>query len=247
MRCALITGTSRGLGAALAADLVARGWRVMGCARGPAPAGLAAPGYAHLRVDLADLEAVRATFDAARPELAPLADAERAALVHNAAVMAIDPIPELGLERTLEALALNVAVPLWLTGWFLRSTSPGADVRVVEISSGAALRPYPGWPVYCASKAALRMAGQVLAEEAGAVESLRGRRIAVLSYAPHVVATGMQAEIRATAAERFPRRARFVELHETGALVAPEAPAADLAARLEADAPEGYAEARFTP
>ena len=247
MRCALITGTSRGLGAALAAELLARGWCVVGCARGPAPAALAGPMYAHLRVDLADPRAVRATFDAARPELAPLAQAERAALVHNAAVMAIDPVPELDLDRTLEALVLNVAVPLWLTGWFLRATTAGADLRIVEVSSGAALRPYPGWPVYCAAKAALRMACQVLAEEAGEVESLQGRRIAVLSYAPHVVATAMQEEIRAAGDERFPRRARFVEMHATGALVPPEAPAADLAARLEADAPERYAEARFTP
>jgi NAD(P)-dependent dehydrogenase (short-subunit alcohol dehydrogenase family) len=178
MKFALVTGTSRGIGAALARDLCGRGWRVVGCARGAAPAQLAAlAGYAHLRVDLGDRAAVRRAFDergaAPGSAFAPVADAERAALVHNAAVVGTAAVHAVDLDAACDALVLNVAVPIWLTGWFLRTASATADLRVVEISSGAATSAYPGWPLYCASKAALRMAGEVLAVEAREVAALR--------------------------------------------------------------------------
>jgi NAD(P)-dependent dehydrogenase (short-subunit alcohol dehydrogenase family) len=246
MKFALVTGTSRGIGAALAGALLERGWRVTGCARGGPPAELAgADGYAHLAVDLTDREAVRAAFDPGAPELVGLETAERAAIVHNAAVVATAPVHALDLDEACDAFTLNVAVPLWLTGWFLRATGPKADVRVVEVSSGAATSAYPGWPVYCASKAALRMAGEVLAVEAREVPALEGRRVAVLSYAPGVVATAMQRDIRAASPSLFPRHQRFVEMHEQGRLVPPEAPAGDLAERLDAERWEPYVEARY--
>ena len=247
-RFAVVTGTSRGLGAAIAAALLGRGWRVTGCARGAAPEALAgAQGYAHLEVDLADRDATRAAFDPARPELAPLARADRVALVHNAAVLATAPIHALELDVAVDAFAVNAAVPLWLSGLVLRGTARDADVRIVEISSGAATSPYPGWSLYCATKAALSMAGRVLAAEAREVEALSGRRISVLSYAPHVVATAMQAEIRAQDAADFPRVERFHRLHAEGGLVPPEAPAEDLAARLDAAAMAPYEAARYEP
>jgi hypothetical protein len=69
--------------------------------------------------------------------------------------------------------------------------------------------------------------------------------LSVLSYAPGVVATEMQADIRAADPALFPRRRRFVELHANGDLVAPELPAADLAARLDGAAGEPYEAVRF--
>ncbi|MEM7307778.1 MAG: SDR family NAD(P)-dependent oxidoreductase [Planctomycetota bacterium] len=248
MKFALITGTSRGIGVALAEALLERGWRVTGCARGPAPESLQREGYAHFEVDLSDRDATVAAFDPERPELADLARAERPALVHNAAVLGTDPISGLELGGVVDALTVNVATPLWLTGWFLRHTAPAAELRVVEVSSGAAKSAYPGWSVYCASKAALLRMGEVLAVEAQEVEELRGRRLAVLSYAPHVVATDMQAEIRATGAARFPRHQRFLDLHANGELVPAEAPAGDLARKIDDEAPwPDYEVTRYEP
>jgi len=57
-RLALVTGTSAGLGLAIARALLARGWAVLGVARRPAPLSHAA--YRHQRLDLADLAAVEA-------------------------------------------------------------------------------------------------------------------------------------------------------------------------------------------
>jgi NAD(P)-dependent dehydrogenase (short-subunit alcohol dehydrogenase family) len=159
--------------------------------------------------------------------------------------VATAPVHAVDLDAACDVFAINAAVPIWLTGWFLRATSRDADVRIVEISSGAATSAYPGWPLYCASKAALRMAGEVLAVEAREVAALQGRRVGVLSYAPGVVATAMQRDIRAVDPALFPRHQRFVELHEHGDLAAPEAPATDLAQRLEAAAWEPYEVARL--
>lgn len=82
------------------------------------------------------------------------------------------------------------------------------------ISSGAARTPYPGWSSYCAAKAA----GDQWARVVGAEQEERGGRIRVMSVAPGVVDTDMQASIRAMPADRFPQVARFHALHDGGQL-----------------------------
>ena len=113
--------------------------------------------------------------------------------------------------------------------------------------SGAAVNPYPGWAAYCAGKAALRMAGQVLGLEAAEVPALAGRDLAVVAYPPHVVATAMQEAIRATSPEQFPRRQKFALLHESGALVTPDGPAAEIAELLGSDGLPPFSERRYEP
>ena len=225
---ALVTGSSRGIGAATCRALASRGWNVLGLARGPAPDGAPEGGYEHARLDLADLAALERW---ARDELAPrLAGVRRVALVNNAALLApVGPATELALDELHRHVTVNLTAPIWLAGFVVAHAPPSAPVRVVNLSSGAATRAYPGWSAYCSSKAGLAMAGEVLAAEVEAHPALAGRDLAVVTYAPHVVATAMQAELRAQSERAFPMRGRFVELAETGALVAPEGPAEEIA------------------
>lgn len=130
-------------------------------------------------------------------------------------------------------LLLNVAAPVLLHGWLLRAAATTARVRIIDVSSGATTKPYPGWASYCASKAALDMAGQVLAAEIDEVPAHAGRDVAVVSFAPGVVATEMQVRLRQADPADFPRRDRFVALQEDGALLEPEAPATEIAALLD--------------
>jgi benzil reductase ((S)-benzoin forming) len=241
---ALVTGTSRGLGTAVAHAFLAEGWRVHGVSRTPAPTALAASeGYVHHVQDLTDARAVEEWFTgsfvraAGRPR--------RLALVNNAGRLA----PLRGIHATharewVQSLTLNVAVPAWLMGACAQEF-PEATLRIVNISSGAATSPYPGWGAYCAGKAALRIAGQVFAAEVEELPALAGRDARVVDYAPGVVATAMQAEIRSAELAHFPRRARFEALHTEGQLVDPARPAREVLRLIEDAGRPRYEELRF--
>lgn len=88
---------------------------------------------------------------------------------------------------------------------------PAAEKRILHVSSGAARNAYPGWSVYCATKAALDHHAR-----ATVLDAAPGLRIC--SLAPGVIDTDMQAEIRATSLDRFPIRERFEALKREGQL-----------------------------
>ena len=150
MKKAIVTGHTRGLGAAVAAELQARGIAVLGLARGRS----AQAGIEQIDLDLADAAALQAWLagDALR---AYLADARDAFLVNNAGVVTpVGPLAAQDPADVLRAVTLNVAAPLALAAAFVRA-APQAARRVLHVSSGAARNAYPGWAVYCATKAAL--------------------------------------------------------------------------------------------
>jgi benzil reductase ((S)-benzoin forming) len=179
--------------------------------------------------------------------LAPrVAAAPRVALVNNAGTLdPIGPASRLSLADLDAHLRLNLTTPTWLAGFVLRHASRTTPVRVVNLSSGAATQPYPGWSAYCAGKAGLQMSGEVLAAEQEAYGA--SGDLAVVSYAPHVVATAMQAQLRATEEAVFPLRQRFVDLHEGGELVDASGPAAEIADLCAADGLPAHTTARFAP
>lgn len=212
----LITGHSHGLGAALAAAWLQHGARVIGLARSN-NAALAAnhPGQLHeTAIDLADPPAVLAytRSDAFR---SICQEADTLWLFNNAGTVA--PSAPLGAQvddDITHALNLNITAPLLLAN---ATVAHARDrERIVHISSGAARKPYPGWSIYGASKAALdRHAADAAAEG-----------VRIVSLAPGVVDTAMQAGMRADPA--FPLRAQFAALHADGKLQS----AADTAAKI---------------
>jgi NAD(P)-dependent dehydrogenase (short-subunit alcohol dehydrogenase family) len=243
---ALVTGTSSGIGAALAPALLERGWTVIGLARRAADFGH--PAYRHIVLDLADLDALGKT---AGRELEPLlaeGRRSRVALVNNAALSG----QSRGLEYTepeslRELMAVNTVAPIFLMGFVTRVTPPSVPLRIVNISSGAAVRAFPGLGDYCASKAALRMAGMALAEELVSDQRPGGRRedAAVLSYEPGVVDTPMQTAARSHSAEEFPWVQPFKEFAAQGMLAPPEAVIGEIVDFVEGDGAETFVERRF--
>jgi benzil reductase ((S)-benzoin forming) len=234
-RLALVTGTSSGIGAALARELLRREWQVVGIAR--RTAAIADERYRHLALDLSDVPAGSATIE--RELGARLAERgwQRVALVNNAAAAPAGRVQNLDADELERACAVNVVMPLWLMGFAVRRKPAQAELRIVNVSSGAAQRPFPGLAAYCSSKAALRMAGMTLAAEAeGAVS--------VLSYEPGVVDTQMQLAARSRPLEEFPWGETFRRFHAEGRLVAPELPAADIVEFLESPNAEGFQERR---
>lgn len=232
-RLALVTGTSTGIGAAVARELMQRGWQVVGVARRGAQ--LDAPNYRHLALDLADVPAASAVIEREFGAILAAGAWERIGLVNNAAVAPAGRARTLDAADLLHAFAVNTVMPVWLIGFVLKHRPRSALIRTVNLSSGAAIRAIPGMTAYCSSKAALRMAGMVAASEDDA-------DLAILSYGPGTVDTDMQLAARSAPLEEFPSAAMFRQFHAEGRLAAPELPAADIANFLEADSAERFAE-----
>jgi NAD(P)-dependent dehydrogenase (short-subunit alcohol dehydrogenase family) len=164
-RTALITGSSRGLGLALATALNARGWRLVLDARDGARLRAAVDGLPspHLVTavpgDVTDPRHRSALADAVGPRLD--------LLVNNASDLGPSPLPPLADLDPAElhrVLGVNVVAPLAL----FQAVVPAlltAGGRVFDISSDAAVEPYAGWGGYGASKAALDQLTAVLAVE----------------------------------------------------------------------------------
>lgn len=224
---AIVTGHSRGLGAGIAAALLRRGAAVLGVARG-GNAALVAQGMQQATLDLADPQALAAWLD--QGALARfLAGATRAVLVNNAGVVTpVGPPGRQGAAALAQAVAINVTAPLQLADAFVAATAGCPDRRIAHVSSGAGRSPYAGWSAYCATKAALDMHAQAVAQDA-----VPGLRIA--SVAPGVIDTAMQAHIRGVEQRDFPALARFVALQRDGGLAAADETGARLADYLLGD------------
>ena len=212
---AIVTGHTKGLGAALASDLLARDIPVLGLARTfSQEMADRCPGLlSQIEIDLGDPAALSAWL-AGSALRHYLGGVTTILLINNAGT--VQPVGSLSDQHPAEvarAISLNVAAPMMLSGAVV-AASTGAERRILHISSGAGRNAYPGWSVYCATKAALDQHARAVA-----LDALPGVRIC--SLAPGVIDTEMQAEIRATPAERFPLRERFVELQRAGELSSP--------------------------
>src|ERR1700761_2213334 len=162
-RVAVITGASRGLGLALARELAARGWRLVIDARGAGDLERAA-------AELGELTEVRALAGDICDSWHQAALVEAAGeridlLVNNAGILGPSPQPALAdypLSVLESVFRVNVLAPLGLVQLALGRMKRGI---VINISSDAAVEPYPGWGGYGSSKAALEQLGAVLAVE----------------------------------------------------------------------------------
>ncbi|MGZ8287793.1 MAG: SDR family oxidoreductase [Telluria sp.] len=213
---AIVTGHTKGLGEALASDLLARDIPVLGLARTFSEEMAArCPGLLlQIEIDLSDSAAVSRWINGGDLRRY-LGGATAVLLINNAGmVQPVGALTDQDPQVIAHAVALNVAAPLMLSAAVVAASPPGADKRILHVSSGAGRSAYPGWSIYCATKAALDQHAR-----AAALDAVAGVRIC--SLAPGVIDTAMQEEIRATPAERFPMRDRFVELQRAGELSSP--------------------------
>jgi 3-oxoacyl-[acyl-carrier protein] reductase len=191
-RSVLVTGSSRGIGRAIAAAFAAAGDRVAVHHRDSPDlaahvlASLPGDGHVVVQADLADPAAVREMVDAAAGQLGGLD-----VLVNNAANFTAHPVTETTYEQWQAAWAGTIGVNLigaanvtWCAVQHMIAAGGG---RIVNVSSRGAFRGEPGQPAYGASKAGLNAMGQSLAV------ALAPHNITVAAVAPGFVQTDMAA------------------------------------------------------
>ncbi len=224
-----ISGASSGIGLALARSVPFEA-RVIDLSR------RGAAGFEHVACDLSAPEGWRAAAESFERELSGFAG-ERVVFVHCAGT--IEPIGyagEVDADSYRRNVMLNSAAPQVLGDAFLRAArGTAAACQLVMISSGAARSAYEGWTSYGAGKAAVDQ----WVRTAGAEQAHRGGRCRIVAVAPGVVETAMQEQIRKTSAGDFHELEKFIELHEGGALRAPEDAAREIWRLLERDLENG--------
>jgi benzil reductase ((S)-benzoin forming) len=211
----IVTGTNRGIGKGLADEIVRRGHLLFSVSRGPETHQGA---RRHYMCDLRDVDASRRVMVQIMRDV-PHASCRETVLVNNAGVL--EPLGFLenhAPDAIADAVGVNLTAVAILMSLFIRESSawPGSR-RIINISSGAASHSYPGWSIYCATKAALNMLTQCAAAE----QRERPNGVCVVAVAPGVVDTRMQTLIRNAAESDFPSRPRFVKMKEEGRLADP--------------------------
>lgn len=212
----VVTGASRGLGRAIAEQLLAPDHQVLGISRQAPPASA---GLEQWACDLAEpgpvAERLRQwlrTFDAA--------GYASATLINNAAILPA-PSPLRDAEPAIIPTAVRVGLeaPLLLTAAFLDATRGWrVPKRVLHISSGLGRRAMTGAAIYCAIKAGIDHLARAQALE----EQELGTGVRITSLGPGVIDTDMQAQLRAADPVGFPERDTWVRAKQQGNLDTPE-------------------------
>ncbi|TPE44641.1 SDR family NAD(P)-dependent oxidoreductase [Pontibacter mangrovi] len=216
MNIYIITGASKGIGKALAEELLKdENNRVVGVSRS---CSIKHPNYRHQPLDFSDIPAVEHNL---QKIFLPYPDAEKLVLVNNAGVLGdIGYVGErMPNERFEFVFDVNVIVPAMLMNTFLEVyREQQAQKVVVNISSGAGKRPVDGWASYCASKAAIDMLSQTVQLE----QDMRGTGVKIFALSPGVVDTYMQGQIRESDVSRFSTVEKFRRYKANNELASPE-------------------------
>jgi NAD(P)-dependent dehydrogenase (short-subunit alcohol dehydrogenase family) len=234
MQLAILTGASRGLGLALAEQLLDQNCTLLALSRRP---NAALDAYAVARGAKLEQWAVDVTTSEVVPRLEAwlrqfASDAfERAVLINNAGVVGrVGPVDRMDPAILADVLRVDLEAPAVISAAFLRATRAwSTERRILNVSSGAGRAAVTGWAAYCAAKAGLDHLSRVMALD----EARQPNPAKIVSLAPGIIDTDMQAEVRASDGSEFPDLARFKEFKATGQLVAPKDAAARLLAFLD--------------
>jgi NAD(P)-dependent dehydrogenase (short-subunit alcohol dehydrogenase family) len=215
----ILTGASRGLGRGLAELLLQPGQHLLTISRTPCDL-VAPPGAEHVAwsQDLADSVSAAARLESWLATQVP-AQLASATIIHNAGVLSrLAPLAANGALELAQALRVDLEAPMLLTAAFLRATGDWPLPRqVLLISSGLGRFALPGSASYCAAKAGMDHLARALALE----EAERPNGARIVSLAPGVIDTEMQAQLRDADPALFSARQRFLDMQAGGQLLAP--------------------------
>lgn len=179
-KTALVTGGTDGIGLEIAKQLKAKGAIVALCGRDPIRLDAARDqGFQAIEADLSTKDGCDRLID-------ELSGVSLDILVNNAGMGGpSDLLGDFDLARTDQAIFLNLNAPMHLIAAFLPGLLERPEAAIVNVTSGLAIAPRAGGPVYCATKAGLRAFTQALRHQ------LKGTKITVIEALPPVVETRM--------------------------------------------------------
>jgi benzil reductase ((S)-benzoin forming) len=222
MNLYIITGASRGMGLALAQQLILPGNALLCISRASNDTltTLAKEQNVPLTQWSADLNDASPVAELLKGWLAeqPLAY-DSATLVNNAGVIPqIAPLSDVPATEITRALRVGIEAPMLLTSAFLQATAQWrVPKKVLNISSGLGRRAMASQAGYCAAKAAMDHFTRCVAFE----EALKPHGAKVCSLAPGVIDTDMQVQLRSAPDANFPDKSAFVGMKTQGSLTSP--------------------------
>lgn len=224
----IITGTSSGIGNALANFYLKKGEHVIGISRNNS---IEHENFKHIPCDLSDKQQLHdlGLLEHTSKENYPIR------LINNAGIIGdIHRSHELTLTHYVDMAMVNIVAPQYLCSYVLQTFGFENIDTIINITSGAGQRPVPSWGAYCASKAAIDLFAETLNEE---IKEL-GKSTKIFNVAPGVVDTRMQESIRNSDEENFSSHKNFVDLKENNELRSPEEVAVLLDEFLNTEHPE---------
>lgn len=192
----LITGVSSGLGYELAKQFITNGDTVYGTSRRKTDLNIN-----HLQCDFNNLEELDINFNNFIRNIL-----ESDLVILNAGILGeINKVSDLSISQFNEIFNVNVlANKIILDGLLLNKIN---TKQVIGISSGAALKSYFGWSLYCCSKSAFKQLLSTYAEE--------NPNIQFVSLAPGIIKTPMQDYIKQVKSDKIPSVSKFHNMFDT--------------------------------
>lgn len=220
----IITGASRGLGRAIAENLISKDNHLFCISRRRDEDFIDKAAINDCRAEffefdfnfLEELDMLAETIF----ERVNFKKAESICLINNAGV--VKPVKPIGKFPSFEIISnmnVNMIAPMILTSEFIKRTEEYSCAKeIVYVSSGAAKKPYYGWGCYCSAKAAMDMfTGCVGVEQKNSANPVK-----IFSFIPGIIDTDMQEEIRQSSVEDFEQVERFIKFKENGDLKSPD-------------------------
>jgi len=220
----IITGASRGLGRAITENLLSKDNHLFCISRRINEDIVTEAGLKDCKIDyfeydfnfIEEIDMLIATIF----ERINFSKAQSICLINNAAML--EPVKPVGKYPSFEIISnmnVNLIAPMLLISEFIKRTEEvNCDKKIVNISSGAAKKPYYGWGCYCSAKAALDMFTGCVGKE----QNNTPNPVKIISFNPGVMDTDMQNIIRLSTEEDFEQVERFRKLKEEGKLQSPD-------------------------
>tara|TARA_Y100000589_G_C27116829_1_gene614605 strand:+ start:582 stop:1313 length:732 start_codon:yes stop_codon:yes gene_type:complete len=191
-KVAFITGTSKGIGKAVAELLLTKNYIVFGYSRTNT---IKHQNFKFTRIDLSNLKDV---LELSFPKL----NNTEVLLINNAAI--IGEILPLDCKKEYEIIDeynINIIAPTILSARFIKAFKENKKI-ILNVSSGASEKAISSWSTYCSAKSALDRLTHVVAEE-------NHKNLTIFSVNPGVVDTKMQEKIRNANPNLFPLLSKF--------------------------------------